>query len=117
MRFTETNLEGAFVIEIDKIEDDRGFFGRSWCQSEMETHGLDGSIAQINTSRSRYKGTLRGAHYQVVPYQECKLIRCTKGKVYDFIVDLRPESKSFLNCLNINPPSSIFVEWVILILY
>ncbi len=96
MIFTETILNGAFKIEIDKIGDERGFFGRSWCAKEMEENGLNAKIAQINTSRSKDKGTLRGAHFQVSPYRECKLVRCTKGSVFDFIIDLRPDSKTFL---------------------
>jgi len=75
MLFSETKLQGAFIIEIKKIGDERGFFGRSWCKREMEEHGLNGSIAQINTSLSKFKGTLRGLHFQVAPYQECKMIR------------------------------------------
>lgn len=96
MIFTETALPGAYVIEINKIGDDRGFFGRSWCVKEMEEAGLNPVIRQINTSLSNHKGTLRGLHYQVAPYQECKMIRCTKGAIFDVIVDLRPESKTFL---------------------
>jgi|WetSurSiteA1Bulk_404760.scaffolds.fasta_scaffold00183_8 dTDP-4-dehydrorhamnose 3,5-epimerase len=96
MIFTETKLKGAFTIEIKKIGDDRGFFGRSWCKKEMEEHGLEGSIAQINTSLSKFKGTLRGLHFQIAPYQECKMIRCTRGAIFDVIVDLRPGSATFL---------------------
>jgi dTDP-4-dehydrorhamnose 3,5-epimerase len=96
MIFTETKLQGAFIIEIKKIGDERGFFGRSWCKREMEEHGLNGAIAQINTSVSKCKGTLRGLHFQVAPYQECKMLRCTKGAVFDIIIDLRPGSPTFL---------------------
>ncbi len=96
MIFTETKLKGAFIIEIKKIGDERGFFGRSWCRNEMEEHGLNGSIAQINTSLSKHKGTLRGLHFQIAPYQECKMIRCTRGAIFDMIVDLRPDSPTFL---------------------
>lgn len=95
MLFTETPLKGAFLIDIRKIEDERGFFGRSWCRKEMRDAGLEGDIAQINTSLSRFKGTLRGLHYQIAPYQEAKMIRCTRGAVFDMIVDLRPESPTF----------------------
>jgi dTDP-4-dehydrorhamnose 3,5-epimerase len=95
MIFKETKLKGAFVIEIKKIGDERGFFGRSWCKNEMEEHGLNGSIAQINTSLSKFKGTLRGLHFQIAPYQECKMIRCTRGAIFDMIVDLRPDSPTF----------------------
>ena len=95
MEFTETPLKGAYLIEIRKMGDERGFFGRSWCRKEMEEAGLEADIAQINTSLSRHKGTLRGLHYQVAPYQESKMIRCTRGSIYDVIVDLRPESPTF----------------------
>jgi dTDP-4-dehydrorhamnose 3,5-epimerase len=96
MIFTETKLKGAFVIEIKKIGDERGFFGRSWCKNEMEEHGLNGNIVQINTSLSKDKATLRGLHFQIAPFQECKMIRCTRGSIFDVIVDLRPESPTFL---------------------
>mgnify|MGYP001578364200 FL=1 len=99
MKFTETKLSGSYIIEIDKMIDERGFFGRSWCAKEMEQHGLKGNIAQINTSRSKKRGTLRGLHYQVTPYQECKMVRCTKGAIFNVIVDLRPNSSTFLQWL------------------
>ncbi len=95
MIFTETKLKGAFVLEIKKIEDDRGFFGRSWCKNEMEEHGLNGEIVQANTSFSHRKGTLRGMHFQVPPYEEAKIIRCVRGAMYDVIIDLRPGSPTF----------------------
>ena len=96
MRFTETPLKGAYIIEINKIGDDRGFFGRSWCRKEMADAGLNPNIAQINTSYSQHKGTFRGLHYQIQPHQECKMVRCTKGSIFDVIVDIRPESPTFL---------------------
>lgn len=95
MRFTETKLKGAFVVEIDKLTDDRGFFARSWCRKEFEAHGLSGRVAQANVSFNRKKGTLRGLHYQIAPYTECKLVRCTRGAVYDAIIDLRPDSPTY----------------------
>ncbi len=95
MRFHATPLTGAYLVEIEKIGDERGFFGRSWCQREMAEHGLDSEIAQINTSLSRQRGTLRGLHFQVAPYQESKLIRCTRGAIFDVIVDLRPHSPTY----------------------
>jgi dTDP-4-dehydrorhamnose 3,5-epimerase len=95
MQFTPTPLAGAYVIDIQKIGDERGFFGRSWCADEMARAGLEPQIAQINTSLSRQKGTLRGLHFQIAPFQESKMIRCTRGAVYDVIVDLRPESATF----------------------
>ena len=96
MIFTETKLKGAWIIEIKKLEDDRGFFGRSWCQHEFEDHGLNGKICQMNTSLTLKKGTIRGMHFQADPYQETKFIRCTRGRIYDVIVDLRPKSPTYL---------------------
>jgi dTDP-4-dehydrorhamnose 3,5-epimerase len=95
MKFTETKLKGAFVVEIDKLADDRGFFGRSWCRKEFEAQGLTARMLQANVSFNRKKGTLRGMHYQIAPYQESKLIRCTRGAIYDVIIDLRPESPTY----------------------
>lgn len=96
MLFNETKLKGGFVIEIQKAEDERGFFGRAWCKRELEEHGLDANLAQCNVSHSRRKGTLRGMHYQDPPYAETKLVRCTAGAVFDVMVDLRPDSTTFL---------------------
>lgn len=95
MLFTETKLKGAFILEIKKIEDERGFFGRTWCQKEMEEHGLNPRVVQANMSYNKRKGTLRGMHFQVSPYEETKLIRCTKGAIYDVIIDLRPDSPTY----------------------
>jgi dTDP-4-dehydrorhamnose 3,5-epimerase len=95
MKFTETKLKGAFVVEIEKLIDERGFFARSWCRKEFEAHGLTARVVQANVSSNRKKGTLRGMHYQIAPYQECKLIRCTRGAIYDVIIDLRPDSPTY----------------------
>jgi len=95
MKFTETKLKGAYIVEIDRIGDERGFFGRQWCQNEMGKIGLKTNIAQVNTSLNKEKGTLRGLHFQKSPYQETKLIRCIRGKIFDVIVDLRPDSATF----------------------
>jgi dTDP-4-dehydrorhamnose 3,5-epimerase len=95
MIFTETKLKGAFIIEPEKLEDDRGFFARSWCQREFEAHGLNPHLVQCSISFSEQKGTLRGMHYQVSPKEEAKLVRCTSGSIYDAIIDLRPESPTF----------------------
>ena len=95
MHFVETSLAGAFVIELERLEDDRGFFARTWCRREFEEQGLSTEIAQCNLSFNRRAGTLRGLHYQVAPNEEAKTIRCTRGAVYDVIVDLRPESPTF----------------------
>jgi dTDP-4-dehydrorhamnose 3,5-epimerase len=95
VKFTETKLKGAFVVEIEKLSDERGFFARSWCRKEFEAHGLTSRVAQANVSYNLKKGTLRGMHYQIAPYQECKLIRCTRGAIYDVIIDLRPDSPTY----------------------
>lgn len=95
MIFSETLLKGAFTIGIEPVRDDRGFFARTWCQKEFEEHGLDVRWVQSSTSVNRSRGTLRGMHYQVSPHEEIKLVRCTRGSVYDVIVDLRPESPTF----------------------
>jgi dTDP-4-dehydrorhamnose 3,5-epimerase len=93
--FTETKLPGAFLIEPEKLEDDRGFFARSWCCREFETRGLNARLVQCDISFSQNKGTLRGMHYQVPPFSEVKLVRCTRGSIYDAIIDLRPDSPTF----------------------
>ena len=95
MIFTETPLKGAFVLEVNKLKDERGFFGRTYCQHELEQHGLTNNIAQANVSFNPKKGTMRGMHYQVDPYQETKLVRCTRGALYDVIIDLRPNSSTY----------------------
>lgn len=92
MIFRETKLKGAFLIELEKLEDPRGFFARSWCQKEFERQGLNPRLAQCNISFNERKGTLRGMHYQVKPFEEAKLVRCTRGAIYDVIVDLRAGS-------------------------
>jgi dTDP-4-dehydrorhamnose 3,5-epimerase len=94
--FTELSLKGAFLVEVKKFEDERGFFGRAWCRNEFIEHGLNPDFVQINTSFSKKKGTIRGMHYQVDPWQEVKFIRCTRGRIYDVMVDLRPGSTTFM---------------------
>ena len=96
MIFTETNLAGAYVVDIQKLEDDRGFFARAFCQNEFEEHGLNPVIAQANLAFNLVKGTLRGMHFQFPPAAESKLVRCTRGAIVDIIVDLRPESATYL---------------------
>ena len=95
MIFAETTLKGAFIIELEKGEDGRGFFARSWCQEEFRAYGLTPQLAQCNISFNNKKGTLRGMHYQAPPDAEAKLVRCTMGAVYDVVIDLRPESPTF----------------------
>lgn len=95
MIFTELELKGAYLVEVKKLEDERGFFGRAWCRNEFLDHGMNPDFVQLNTSFSKKKGTIRGMHYQVDPYQEVKFIRCTRGRIYDVIIDLRPDSPTF----------------------
>src|SRR5262245_60612405 len=92
MEFSETKLKGAFLISLKKIQDQRGFFARTWCSEEFGKHGLNPNVAQVNVAFNHTKGTLRGMHFQHPPHQEAKLIRCTRGRIYDVIVDLRPDS-------------------------
>jgi dTDP-4-dehydrorhamnose 3,5-epimerase len=96
MIFTETKLAGAFVIDVERREDNRGFFARTFCQQEFEAHGLRPVIAQANLAFNKRKGTLRGMHFQFPPAAETKLVRCTRGAILDIIVDLRPESPTYL---------------------
>ncbi|MBS7566803.1 dTDP-4-dehydrorhamnose 3,5-epimerase [Mucilaginibacter sp. Bleaf8] len=95
MIFTETKLKGAFIIDVNRIEDERGFFGRSYCQKEFEAHGLNSNLVQTNVSYNKIKGTLRGMHMQREPFAETKLVRCTTGAIFDVIVDLRPDSETY----------------------
>lgn len=95
MRFTEVHLKGAYIVELEKLSDERGFFARSWCQNEFERHGLKPIVVQANVSFNKKKGTLRGMHYQISPYEETKLVRCTRGAIYDVIIDLRPDSHTY----------------------
>jgi dTDP-4-dehydrorhamnose 3,5-epimerase len=95
MIFNETEIRGAFIVELQKFEDDRGFFARGWCQKEFADHGLADGIVQVNISYNRHKHTLRGFHYQVAPHQEDKLLRCTRGAVCDVMIDLRPDSPTY----------------------
>ncbi|MDE3181542.1 MAG: dTDP-4-dehydrorhamnose 3,5-epimerase [Acidobacteriota bacterium] len=96
MIFTETKLAGAYLIDVDRREDSRGFFARAFCQHEFEEHGLKPIIAQANIAFNHQKGTLRGMHFQFPPTAETKLVRCTRGAILDIIVDLRPESPTYL---------------------
>jgi dTDP-4-dehydrorhamnose 3,5-epimerase len=97
MIFTETRLKGAFIIDLERKEDERGFFARAFCQAEFKDHGLKPVIAQANIASNLRKGTLRGLHFQYPPKAETKLVRCTRGAILDIIVDLRPESRTFLD--------------------
>lgn len=95
MIFTETNLAGAFLIEPERREDSRGFFARTFCRQEFAAHGLNTEVVQCSVSFNKRKGTLRGMHYQVAPFAEAKLIRCTTGAIFDVIIDLRESSGTF----------------------
>jgi dTDP-4-dehydrorhamnose 3,5-epimerase len=94
MIFSQTKLEGAFVIEPEKLEDERGFFARTWCEQEFKEHGLNPNLRQCNISFNERKGTLRGMHYQEAPHEEAKLVRCTMGRILDVIIDLRSDSET-----------------------
>lgn len=101
MIFTKTNLEGAWIVDINRLEDERGFFARTFCQNEFRDHGLNPSVAQCNVSYNKKKGTLRGMHLQISPYEEAKLVQCISGSIYDVIVDLRPESPTYKQYLGL----------------
>ena len=96
MIFTDTGLDGATIVDLERHEDDRGFFARAFCQREFTDHGLEPRVAQANMSFSHRRGTMRGMHYQVPPASETKLVRCVRGAIYDVIVDVRPESPTYL---------------------
>lgn len=95
MHFTETNLRGAFIIEPERLEDERGFFARSWSEREWAAHGLDSHLVECNLSFNKKRGTLRGMHFQTAPRGQAKLVRCTMGAAYDVVIDLRNESATF----------------------
>ena len=95
MIFTETPLKGAFLIDLEKHSDDRGFFARTFCRREFEQHGLNTEVVQCNVSANALAGTLRGMHFQKPPATEAKLVRCVRGALHDVIVDLRPESSTY----------------------
>lgn len=95
MIFVPTALPDAFIIEPERLEDERGFFARTWCAREFEAHGLSPRLVQCSVSFSKRRGTLRGMHYQVAPLRETKLIRCTRGAIHDVIIDLRPTSPAY----------------------
>lgn len=101
MIFKETRVKGAFMIEMEKRGDDRGFFARVFCRKEFEAQGIDIGVLQANIGFSQSHGTLRGLHYQVPPYAEAKLVRCTAGSLYDVILDLRPASPTFKQWLGV----------------
>ncbi|MDB4441919.1 dTDP-4-dehydrorhamnose 3,5-epimerase [bacterium] len=101
MIFTETNLKGAYIIEIEKVRDHRGFFARTWCQNEFKDYGLTTHLSQANVSYNKKMGTLRGMHYQLSPHEETKLVRCTRGSISDVIIDLRPASPTYTQWISV----------------
>jgi dTDP-4-dehydrorhamnose 3,5-epimerase len=92
MKFVPLELVGAYLVELEPRRDERGFFARTWCRDEFAAHGLSSTLAQCSMSRNERAGTLRGLHFQLPPHQEAKLVRCTRGAIFDVIVDLRPGS-------------------------
>lgn len=101
MIFAETKLPGVFVVDLEPREDSRGFFARAWCEHEFEEHGLETRLVQCNVSFNHRRGTVRGMHFQFPPHEEVKLVRCTRGAVYDALVDLRPESPAYLDWVGV----------------
>jgi dTDP-4-dehydrorhamnose 3,5-epimerase len=101
MIFKETKLAGAYLISLQLIEDDRGFFARTWCRDEFAAHNLNTRLVQANVSHNRLRGTLRGLHYQAAPYAETKVVRCIRGAIYDVIVDIRESSPSYLDWIGV----------------
>lgn len=95
MKFIKTKLAGAFIIEMEKTEDERGFFARAWDEEIFRQQNLNAKIVQCNVSFNKKSGTLRGLHYQDSPYEEAKLVRCTKGRAYEVLLDLRPKSATY----------------------
>jgi dTDP-4-dehydrorhamnose 3,5-epimerase len=95
VKYTETKLKGAFVVDLEPREDDRGFFARTFCAREFEQHGLNPRLVQSSISFNKQRGTLRGMHWQDAPHAECKLVRVTRGAIYDVIIDLRRDSQTF----------------------
>lgn len=95
LKFTKTRLDGAFIVEMEMVEDDRGFFARAWDEEIFKQQNLNAKIVQCNVSFNKKKGTLRGLHYQDSPHEEAKLVRCIRGKAYEILLDLRPKSKTY----------------------
>lgn len=101
MIFHKTELQDAYIIEPRRLEDERGFFARSWCQNEYKEYGLNPNLAQCSISFNHVSCTLRGMHFQTAPYEEAKVVRCTMGSIYDVIVDIRPASPTFLKHIGV----------------
>lgn len=101
MLFTQTHIKGVCIVEPEKLQDDRGFFSRSWCEQEFAEEGLDAHLMQCSISFNHKKGTLRGMHFQLPPFAETKLVRCTQGSIYDVALDLRQDSETFLQWVGV----------------
>jgi dTDP-4-dehydrorhamnose 3,5-epimerase len=108
MIFTETKLKGAYIIDVKRLEDERGFFGRSFCQKELNEYGLRTNVAQANVSFNKHKATLRGMHMQLDPFSETKLVRCTRGAIWDVIIDLRLDSPTYLEWIGVELTASTY---------
>lgn len=101
MIFTETKLKGVFIIELEKLEDERGFFARTWDKKTFEEYGLNSKVVQCSISFNKLKGTIRGMHFQIPPYEESKIVNCIKGKIFDVIIDMRSDSETFKKWISI----------------
>jgi len=101
MNFRKTELQGVYIVELQKLEESRGFFARAWCKHELEAAGLEAEIVQCNISYNAKKGTLRGLHYQADPYAEIKFVRCIRGAIFDVAVDLRENSTTYLKWMGV----------------
>lgn len=113
MIFTETKLKGSYIVEIEKNEDERGFFARTWDENEFQKNSMNSKFIQCSISYNKKRGTLRGMHFQKKPYEESKLVSCKKGSIFDVIIDLRPNSETFTEWfgveLNSRDYKSVFV--------
>ena len=101
MKFNSTDIDGLYYVDIDRLKDERGFFGRAFCRQEFDEIGLDSEVCQANISYNQRAGTLRGMHYQKPPYQESKFIRCIRGSIYDVVIDLRKNSPTYCHSFGI----------------
>ena len=106
MHFTETTLTGVYLIDLERFDDERGFFARAWCQDEFAQHHLTAQIVQCNISFNAKRGTVRGLHCQIAPYEEAKIVRCTAGAIFDVVVDLRSDSPTFKRWLGVELTAS-----------
>jgi dTDP-4-dehydrorhamnose 3,5-epimerase len=106
MILTETKLKGVFLIDIETLQDERGFFARTWCKQEFARKGLNSDLAQCSVSFNRRSGTLRGMHYQTAPHEEVKLLRCTAGAIFDVVIDVRSDSPTFMQWIGVELSAS-----------